>query len=137
MKIDKIYLYTDGGSRGNPGPAAIGISIYDEERNLLQDHKECIGEATNNTAEYKALIKALELATAHCRREINCFLDSELVVRQLNGSYRIKAPHLRDLFYDIKQKEKAFDKVTYNHTNRDNRYIMNSDRLVNEALDDI
>jgi ribonuclease HI len=135
MKLDKIYIYTDGAARGNPGPAAIGIVIYDENKNVLAEYKECIGEATNNTAEYKALIKGLELAAAHCRREVYCFLDSEVVVRQLNRTYRIKARHLLELFYILKDREKAFDKVVYNHARRDNRYISRADKLVNEALD--
>jgi ribonuclease HI len=137
MKSNKIYVYTDGGSRGNPGPAAIGITIYDENKQLLQEYKECIGDATNNVAEYKALIKALELSAAHCRDEIYCFLDSELVVRQLNGRYRIKKNHLLELFYDIKDKEKAFKTVIYNHTKRDNKLICRCDELVNDALEGI
>jgi len=132
----KIYVYTDGGSRGNPGPAAIGVAIFDENRQMLEEYKECIGESTNNRAEYKALIKGLELAAAHCRKEILCFLDSELVVRQLSGRYRIKSEPLRELFYVLKDKEKAFEKVVYNHVRRTDRFIKRADKLVNEALDE-
>lgn len=135
MKLDRIHIYTDGGSRGNPGPAAIGVVIYDKDKRVLVEYTECIGEATNNVAEYKALIKGLELAAAHCRKEIFCFLDSEVVVRQLNGAYRIKARHLLELFYTLKDREKAFDKIVYNHVRRDNKFICRADKLVNEALD--
>jgi len=135
MKLNKIHVYTDGASRGNPGPSAIGVVIYDENKNVLEEYKECIGDTTNNTAEYKALIKALELSAAHCRREVCCFLDSELVVRQLSGRYRIKAKHLLELFYVLKDREKAFDKVIYNHVRRTNKFICRADKLVNDALD--
>ena len=131
----KIFINTDGGSRGNPGRAAIGIVIFDENRSLLAEHKECIGEATNNIAEYKALIRGLEIASAHTRGEVHCFLDSEVVVRQVNGAYRLKAEHLRALYYVLKDREKAFSKVIYNFVQRENKYQLQADRLVNDALD--
>lgn len=136
-KILTLYVYSDGGSRGNPGPAAIGIAFFDENKNRIAEYKECIGECTNNQAEYKALIKALELATAHCRKKILCFLDSELVVRHLNGMYRIKNEELRRLFYILKDRERAFDEVVYNHVKRNNKLIQYADKLVNDALDGI
>ena len=136
MKQNKIYLYTDGGSRGNPGSAAIGIVVCDENKNIIHEHKECIGEATNNTAEYVALQKGLEIVAGISRNEICCFSDSELLVRQLNGSYRIKATHLRDIHYNIKIREKPFTDITYNHVNRNNKFIQKCDELVNQALDD-
>ncbi|MFW6120787.1 MAG: ribonuclease HI family protein [Petrotogales bacterium] len=136
MKQKKIYLYTDGGSRGNPGSAAIGIVVCDENKNIIHKHKECIGEATNNTAEYIALLKGLEMAAGISRNEICCFSDSELLVKQLNGSYRIKANHLRDIYYDIKIREGPFKDVKYNHVKRNNKFIQKCDELVNKALDD-
>ena len=134
-KILTLYVYTDGGCRGNPGPGAIGIVFFDENKNKIAEYKECIGECTNNQAEYRALIKALELATAHCRKEILCFLDSELVVRQLSGRYRIKKEELRRLFYILKDRERAFEKVVYNHVKRENKFIQYADKLVNDALE--
>ncbi len=134
-KILTLHVYTDGGSRGNPGPAAIGIALFNENKERIAEHKECIGDCTNNQAEYKALIKALELATAHCRKTIMCFLDSELVVRQLSGAYKIKNEELRKLFYLLKEREIAFEKVVYNHTKRENPFIQYADKLVNNALD--
>ncbi len=134
-KILTLYVYIDGGSRGNPGPSAIGIVFYDENKNKIAEHKECIGECTNNQAEYKALIRGLELATAYCRKKIMCFMDSELVVRQLSGVYRIKNEKLRELFYILKDREKPFEEVVYNPTKRTNQFIQYADKLVNDALD--
>ena len=134
-KILTLHIYTDGGSRGNPGPSAIGIVFYDENKNKIAEYKECIGEHTNNQAEYKALIRGLELATAYCRKKILCFLDSELVVRHLNGMYRIKDEKMRELFYILKDRERAFEQVIYNHTKRTNQFIQYTDKLVNDALD--
>lgn len=136
MKQNKIFLYTDGGCRGNPGPAAIGVVVCDENKNILHKHKECIGKATSNIAEYVALRKGLEIVAGICRNEICCFSDSELLVRQLNGSYRIKADHLRNIYYDIKIREKPFKDITYNHVDRNNKFIQKCDELVNQALDD-
>ena len=133
-KHDILYIYTDGACRGNPGPSAIGIVIYDKDKNIILEHKECIGEATNNRAEYAALIKALELATGLCRKEIVCFLDAEMVVRQLSGNYAIKNKELLRLFHILKDRERAFEKVTYNHVRRINDRIKRADKLVNEAL---
>ena len=137
MKQNKIFLYTDGGSRGNPGAAAIGIIVCDENKNIIHEYKECIGDTTNNTAEYIALKKGLEIVAGISRGEICCFSDSELLVKQLNGAYRIKAPHLLDLYYEIQSREAPFKKITYNHTKRDNALIQKCDNLVNQALDDI
>ncbi|MBC7334026.1 MAG: ribonuclease HI family protein [Actinobacteria bacterium] len=132
--ITKLYVYADGGARGNPGPAAIGIVFLDQNKNKIAEYKECMGECTNNQAEYKALIKALELAAGYCRKEIICFTDSELVIRQMSGRYRIINEKLRELFYILKDREKPFEKVIYNHTKRDNLFLQKADKLVNEAL---
>ena len=136
MKQNKIFLYTDGGSRGNPGSAAIGIIVCDENKNILHEHKEYIGVKTNNTAEYIALLKGLEIVARITRNEICCFSDSELLIKQLNGSYKIKAKHLREIYNDIKIREKPFKGITYNHVNRYNKIIQKCDELVNQALDD-
>lgn len=133
--IEKIFINADGGSRKNPGPAAIGIIIYDENKNFLDSYKEHIGEATNNTAEYKALIKALELAAKHTRGEVQVFMDSELVIKQMNSFYRIKKGHLFELYQQVKNNERTFKKVTYNYVTRNNKYQVKADQLVNEALD--
>jgi len=136
MKSEKIYLYTDGGSRGNPGQSAIGIVICNKDKQVLNTYKECIGHGTNNEAEYKALIKGLEIAAGYCRDEVVFFSDSELLIKQLNGQYRINAKNLLELYYQIQSHEKPFKKITYNHHNRNHKFIQQCDSLVNQALDD-
>ena len=131
----KVYCYTDGGCRGNQGPGAICVLILDKSRNKIATYSECIGETTNNRAEYRALIKALELTASHCRKEVNCFLDSELVVRQVSGRYAIKNKELLRLFYLLKDRERSFDKVTYTHVKRSNKYIKMADAILNRILD--
>jgi ribonuclease HI len=135
IMMPKIFINADGGARRNPGPAAIGIVICDENRNELECYKECIGDATCNTAEYKALIKALQLAAKYTRGEVQIFMDSELVVRQVNGSYRIKKDHLLELYNQVKNYERPFVRVIYNNVTRNNQYQTKADQLVNEALD--
>lgn len=132
----KIYIYTDGGSRGNPGPAGIGILILDENKRPLKEYKEYIGKTTNNQAEYKALIKALELASSYTKGEVFCTLDSELVVRQLDGQYSIKNNNLKNLFLQLKKIEKGFEKISYTHVKRENPFIKRVDMMVNEVLDE-
>jgi len=134
--IQKVFVNADGGARNNPGPAAIGIVICDENKNKLECYKECIGYTTNNVAEYKALITGLQIAAKHTRGEVHVFMDSELVINQMNGNYRIKAPHLLPLLQEVKNCERIFSKVVYNCVTRDNRYQVLADKLVNEALDD-
>ena len=101
---------------------------------MLREHQETIGEATNNIAEYRAVIRGLELAHELGIEEIEYFVDSELVARQLSGEYRIKSPHLKDLVLRVKEKEKNFLKVVYTHVPRTHEKIRWVDRLVNRAL---
>ena len=96
--IHKVTIYSDGGARGNPGPAAIGVLICDHEGNELQDHQETIGSTTNNVAEYKAVLAGLDLAKKLGAREVDYFVDSELVAKQMSGEYRVKTPHILELF---------------------------------------
>jgi len=129
-----VSVYTDGGARGNPGPAAIGIIIVDEENKILEEHKELLGVKTNNQAEYLAIIKALELALKY-GSEIQCYSDSELMINQLLGRYAIKNEELKKLIQAVKEKEKMFKKVKYTHVKRNNLFIKQVDKLVNNALD--
>ena len=133
--MNKLTIYTDGGSRGNPGPGAIGILILDDKSNIVKEHKEFIGHTTNNRAEYTAMIKALELAKTHSKKEIICFSDSLLIVKQLSGEWKVKEKELLTLFQKVKQLEKNFESVSYNHVRRDNKYIKRADELVNEEMD--
>lgn len=133
MKKGKVF--SDGGARGNPGPAAIGVLVCDEKGEPLREHHETIGETTNNVAEYRAVLKGLELAWELGMEEVEYFVDSLLVASQLSGVYRIKATHLKDLFLRVKEREKNFQKVVYRQVPRTHEKIKWADRLVNQALD--
>lgn len=128
-----IQLYTDGGSRGNPGPAAYGFLIYDKDKKLYQECKK-LGKTTNNVAEYTAIIEGLR-KSKEFGGSVQVFSDSELVVRQLNGEYKIKKPHLKELHYKVFKLEKEFKEVSYTHRRRENVMQKLADKLVNEALD--
>lgn len=130
----KVRVFSDGGARGNPGPAAIGVLVCDSKGNELREHHETIGEATNNMAEYRAVVRGLELAREIGAEEVEYFVDSELVQRQLSGEYRIKTPHLKELFSLVKERERKFQKVTYTQIPRTHEKIKWVDRLVNRAL---
>ena len=136
---DSIIINTDGGSRGNPGKAAIGIIIWDKDHKVIEKYKEKIGITTNNVAEYKALIKALELILKikdiENSYEIKVFMDSELIVKQLNGVYKVKQNHLIPLFNSVKKLDSKFKKINYSHVKREDKYQQEADKLVNEALD--
>ena len=133
MKKGKVF--SDGGARGNPGPAAVGILVCNAQGEPVREHQETIGEATNNIAEYRAVIRGLELARELGFEEIEYFVDSELVARQLSGAYRIKTPHIKELVLQVKEKERKFKKVTYTQVPRTHEKIREADRLVNQALD--
>ena len=134
-KFKKIFLVTDGGSRGNPGPSAIGYGIYDQDWNAIEEKSEYIGKGTNNEAEYRALVAALGRATLYCMGDVEHYSDSELLVKQLKGQYRVKAVNLKPLFSKISAMRKKFSSVRHKHVNRTNRRLARIDRLVNEALD--
>ena len=121
--MKKLVIYTDGACRGNPGPASIGIVICKESGTIVKEYKGFIGNATNNIAEYRALIKALELASDFSVTRVECFSDSELMVKQLNGAYRVKNEKLHELFLQVKEKERRFERVTYSHVPRENNLI--------------
>jgi ribonuclease HI len=131
-----IYTNSDGGSRGNPGKGAIGVVVRDEDY-LLEEYAEVLeGEVTNNVAEYKGLIKALEIASRHTQREITCILDSELIVNQLLGVYRVKNPVLMKLFLEVQKLQNRFDKITYKHSPRTDRFQKHADYILNKKLDE-
>jgi ribonuclease HI len=132
----KYIIHTDGGSRGNPGPAGIGVIIETQSGEIVLEISKYIGDTTNNIAEYSALVAALEKCTDKnnaSELELEFFLDSELVVRQLNGIYKVKDSNMRDLYTKVKELEKKFAKTTYTHVLRENN--KKADKLVNEALD--
>ena len=129
------FTNSDGGARGNPGPGAIGVIIR-EDGKILMKHSEFIGKlVTNNIAEYEALIKALELASEYTKEEITCILDSELVVKQLLGEYKVQNSKLLELFLRVQKCQDKFSKVRYLHVSRWNKFQRIADELLNDELD--
>ena len=129
----KARLHTDGGARGNPGPAAYGYVLEAEDGTVLAAHGERIGVATNNVAEYSALIAGLERALELQVSDVEVVSDSELMVKQMTGVYRVKNEALRDLSLEAARLARALPRVTYTHVRREHNEL--ADRLVNEALD--
>ena len=137
---DRIIIYTDGGSRGNPGPAAIGVVIQDEKGRSIKRYAEKIGVRTNNEAEYEAVIFALKKAKQLFGGEkaekmhVEFRMDSELVTKQLNNEYKIEEEKLFPLFIKVHNLRMDFGEVEFNHVKREKN--KDADRLLNEALDD-
>ena len=129
----KARLSTDGGARGNPGPAAYGYVLEDEHGGTLAAHGEAIGIATNNVAEYSALLAGLEKAAELGVTELEVVSDSELLVKQMRGEYKVKNTALRALNDEASRLERELGKVTYTAVRREHNEL--ADRLVNEALD--
>jgi ribonuclease HI len=129
----KAKLSTDGGARGNPGPAAYGYVVEAEDGTVLAAHGETIGTATNNEAEYRALVAGLEKALELGADELQVVSDSELVVKQMRGEYKVKKPTLRELWHEAAQLARQFKSVSYTAVRREHNEL--ADRLVNEALD--
>lgn len=127
----KAILHTDGGARGNPGPAGIGVvlKVGDKEKKF----KKYIGESTNNQAEYQALIFGLNEAIGDGADEVDCYLDSELVVKQLNNEYKVKNEGLAPLFIKVFNLKQQFKKIKFIHIFREDNEA--ADKLVNEAID--
>lgn len=131
---DRILIYCDGGSRGNPGPAAVGAVVLDADTEaVLTTVSERIGEATNNVAEYQSLIRGLEEAAPFEAAAVHVRADSQLLVRQLEGTYRVKQPHLKQLWARARELLDAYDDVRLEHVRRE--LNTDADALVNAALD--
>ncbi len=129
----KARLFTDGGARGNPGPAAYGYVLEAGDGTVLAAHGETIGVATNNVAEYSALVEGLRKAAELQLNELEVVSDSELLVNQMRGSWKVKNEALRELWREAMRLATTFDKITYNAVRREHNEL--ADRLVNEALD--
>lgn len=132
----KLRIHTDGGARGNPGPAGIGAVLEEwkhDEWHLAAEISRYIGETTNNQAEYRALVAALEAAKELGADEVDCLLDSELIVKQLHHEYRVKDKDLVPLFLKVWNLGTGFKHVSYQHIRREHN--KHADRLVNEAID--
>jgi len=129
----KARLSTDGGARGNPGPAAYGYVLETEDGTILDARGETIGVATNNVAEYRALLAGLESAVAHGVTELEVVSDSELLVKQMRGEYKVKNAALKTLSLQAAALGRRLDSVSYRAVRRELNEL--ADRLVNEALD--
>ena len=132
---ERILIYVDGASIGNPGPSGIGIIIYDEEGNETRREAKYIGEATNNEAEYRAVLEALNIAPALCTHHIEIYSDSELIIKQLNRQFRPKAKHLFKIHKEIRACENIFKSVEYVLVPRTNKRIEKADRLAAEVIE--
>jgi len=128
-----FVLFTDGGARGNPGPSAAGIFLYTSDKSFIKEIGVYLGKGTNNEAEYRALTIGLKTAIKSGAKNLMCFLDSELIVKQLNGVYKVKNERLKVFFEEIKVLEKGFEMVNYKHVPRGKN--KKADSLVNEVLD--
>ncbi len=131
--MTKLIIFSDGGARGNPGPAGIGAVLYDENKKIIAEISEYLGETTNNQAEYRALLAALKKAASLKAEEVTCYLDSELVVRQLNREYKVKNKDLAPLFLEVYNLSLSFQKITFKHIPREQNSV--ADSLANEAMD--
>jgi ribonuclease HI len=131
--VVKARLWTDGGARGNPGPAAFAYVLEADDGTVLDARGEAIGLATNNVAEYSALVAGLERAVEAGVRELEVRSDSELMVKQMRGEYRVKNRDLQALFFEASRAAREVGRVTYTHVRREHNEL--ADRLVNEALD--
>jgi probable phosphoglycerate mutase len=130
---DRVTAYIDGGARGNPGPAGYGIVITDSSGATIAELKCFLGHRTNNYAEYSALIAALEWALAHGKRDLRVASDSELLVRQMKGIYKVKSPDLRPLYEQARTLARKLERFEIGHVRREmNR---RADKLANQAMD--
>ncbi|MBN9623960.1 MAG: ribonuclease HI family protein [Actinobacteria bacterium] len=131
--MGKLTVNVDGGARGNPGPAAIGVVVRNDDGAIVEQVGETIGAATNNVAEYRALLRGIELASAHGADEVELIGDSELIVRQIEGRYKVKHADMKELHAEAKAMLANFDSWSIRHVKRAQN--ADADKLVNEALD--
>lgn len=129
-----IYTNSDGGARGNPGPGAVGVIIRKNGEILTKFGKFIGRRVTNNIAEYEALIEALKLASTYTKERITCFLDSELIVKQLLGEYRVKNKNLLPLFQKVQKLQDNFKEIRYLHVSRWDKFQQIADEILNEEL---
>jgi len=128
-----IVAYIDGGARGNPGPAGYGVRIEDEQGTLVEEFNGYLGSATNNVAEYNGLVAALKYAQQHGHRHVHIKSDSELLVKQMRGEYRVKNPGLQLLYQQARAIAMGLDRIVFEHVRREQN--KDADRLANLAMD--
>ena len=132
MSTQKVLIYIDGAARGNPGPAGIGVLILDENRNKIKEYCKSLGKATNNVAEYSALIYALQEVHMLGFKEVIVHMDSELVAKQLKGEFRVKNASLKPLFEQAVHLINGLDKIEIKHIDRS--LNKEADKLANRAI---
>ena len=136
IMLERLMLYSDGGARGNPGLAAIAYLAVTDAGQVIKADARFIGEATNNQAEYNALIAALGFAVSIKAQEVVCHLDSELVAKQLKGEYSVKNFELQKLWRQAQELQRCFKKISFVNVPRTNPLIQRADELVNKILDE-
>lgn len=129
----RLIVNVDGGARGNPGPAAVGVVVRTQDGDVVAEAAETIGKATNNVAEYRALIRGIELAAQNGATEVELLGDSELVVKQVRGEYKVKDAGLKPLHAEVRAALSAFGSWSFSHVRREQN--ADADALVNQALD--
>lgn len=129
----KLTIFSDGGARGNPGPAAAGVVIKNEKNETVDGFGKYLGEQTNNHAEYMGLILGLKRAKELGATEVECVMDSELVTKQMRREYKVREPNLQKLFIEAYNASAGFKKVNFTHTLRAGN--KEADKFVNQALD--
>jgi ribonuclease HI len=129
-----ITAYTDGGARGNPGPAGFGVQIVSDSGEVIAEIKGALGETTNNVAEYRGLLAALDHALQHGHRTLRIRSDSQLLIRQMRGEYLVKHPGLQPLYQQACRMAAQLDRVVFEHVRREQN--KEADRLANEAMDE-
>lgn len=132
--MKKVKIFTDGGARGNPGPAGTGFAIFDEAGEMIEGRGRYLGVATNNQAEYEAVIDAFEYAKKHRVTHIDLFADSKLIVEQLNRRFRVKDKKLAVLFVKAYNRSLEFESVRYTHIPREKNKV--ADAFANQAMDE-
>jgi len=132
-KHDKLIIYTDGGARGNPGPGGAGVVICDSNHKIIQEYSQFLGHTTNNKAEYQALILGLEKTKKLKASIVDCYLDSKLIVEQLNRRYKVKNQELGVLFLKVWNLSQSFKQVNFHHIPREKN--KKADCLVNQVID--
>ena len=129
-----LRIFSDGGSRGNPGPSAYAI-VVTENGKIIHEHSEFLGVHTNNYAEYRGLIAGLAFAANHGAKEVEFVMDSQLVIRQMNGEYKVKSPDMLELYKDAKALASLIPSVKFSNVRRSELLIPRADALLNEEMD--
>lgn len=132
-----LHIYTDGASRGNPGDAAWGYLILDENKDLITKQSGYIGQATNNQAEYFAVIRSLQRAGEIIHGNVHLCSDSQLLVKQVRGQWKVKDPELGRLYRRVRSLVEEFRSVKFDHVPRENEFVSRADQLCNDRLDEI